>query len=52
MKEFLEKICDLVAIEMDEVEEINYVQGIDNVCRITLKDGKKYILSLIDGEVF
>lgn len=50
MEELLIKIGELVATEIDDVTDVEYVdKEMGYMFYLTLKDGKKVLLSLIDS---
>ncbi len=50
MEELLTKIGELVATEIDDVIDVEYVdKEMGYMFYLTLKDGKKVLLSLIDS---
>ena len=50
MEELLTKIVELVATEIDDVIDVEYVdKEMGYMFYLTLKDGKKVLLSLIDS---
>ncbi|MBO4554270.1 MAG: hypothetical protein J5713_00675 [Clostridia bacterium] len=52
MEELLTKIGELVATEIDDVQSVEYVdKALGFMFYITLKDGKKVLLSLIDAKL-
>ena len=52
MEELLTKIGELVATEIDNVKSVEYVdKEMGYMFYITLSDGKKVLLSLIDAEL-
>ena len=52
MEQLLVKIGELVATEIDDVEEIKYMdKEFGYMFYIILKNGKKIILSLVDSEL-
>ncbi len=52
MEELLTKIGELIAVEVDEVESIEYVdRQMGYMFYINLADGKKLLLSLMDSEL-
>lgn len=52
MEELLTKIGELVATEIDDVKDVEYVdKEMGYMFYITLKDGKKVLLSLIDAKL-
>lgn len=52
MEELLTKIGELIAVEIDEVESIEYVdRDMGYMFYINLSDGKKLLLSLMDSQL-
>lgn len=52
MEQLLVKIGELVATEIDGVEEVKYMdKELGYMFYIILKNGKKIILSLVDSEL-
>ena len=52
MEQLLEKIGELVAMEIEEVTDVKYVdRELGYMFYICLNDGKKVLLSLIDAKV-
>jgi len=52
MEELLTQIGELVATEIEDVKDVEYVdKEMGYMFYITLKDGKKVLLSLIDAEI-
>lgn len=52
MEKLLTQIGELVATEIDDVKSVEYVdKEMGYMFYITLKDGKKVLLSLIDAEI-
>ena len=52
MEKLLTQIGELVATEIDDVTNVEYVdKEMGYMFYITLKDGKKVLLSLIDAEI-
>jgi len=52
MEELLTKIGELVATEIDNVKSVEYVdKEMGYMFYITLSDGKKVLLSLIDAKI-
>ncbi len=52
MEKLLTQIGELVATEIDDVANVEYVdKEMGYMFYITLKDGKKVLLSLIDAEI-
>lgn len=52
MEELLTKIGELIAVEIEEVESINYVdKEMGYMFYINLADGKRVLLSLVDSKL-
>lgn len=52
MEDLLEKIADLVIMEIEEVDDIKYVdKEMGNMFIIFLKNGKHALLSLIETDL-
>ena len=52
MEDLLTKIGELIATEIDDVDDVRYVdKEMGYMFYIYLKDGKKVLLSLIDSEL-
>ena len=52
MEELLTKIGELIAVEIEEVESIEYTdKEMGYMFYINMSDGKKVLLSLIDSEL-
>lgn len=45
----LEKIGEVIMLELDEVKDIVYLNELGNMFYIVLNDDKKILLSLIEG---
>lgn len=52
MEQLLTKIGELISMEIDDVEDVEYLdKEMGYMFYINLKDGKKVLLSLIDSEM-
>lgn len=52
MEELLTKIGELVSMEIDEVKDVEYLdKEMGYMFYITLEDGRKVLLSLVDSQM-
>lgn len=52
MEQLLTKIGELVSMEIDEVKDVEYLdKEMGYMFYINLKDGRKVLLSLVDGQM-